>query len=164
MTLQEKLLQEVLVFRKYENCLNRVEYKEYRKYLKKRLLKECTVASLQDFIKDVFDVPELTDTSEATISRIGKLMKADQQARYEREFGEIVPNGRTHLELEPDKFCTKEEFRKEFKKEKFEEYKYIEDLSAEDCANIMLEKYLESYNDVGWLIIEKDKLDKIKKA
>lgn len=107
------------------------------------------------FFKDIFSQNEM-DSSGATITAITNFNIPMQQTKYERRFGKVVPNGRTNLELKPEIFCNKEKFKKEFEKKDFSNFKEKEGLSTEDCVEVMLDKFLEIYDDEDWLIYKVD--------
>lgn len=57
------------------------------------------------------------------------------------------------MEIETGKYCDKETFIKEFEKLNFDEFKIKKDLAVEDTIKVFLDKYLEMYDEDGWLML-----------
>lgn len=84
------------------------------------------------------------------------MKKVAQQTKYERRFGQIIKNGRTHLEKSDEEFCDKSTFKDEFSKQVFPEK---DDLATSTTPTAMLDEYLDVFDNNGWLISEADKED-----
>lgn len=112
---------------------------------------EITAAGFANSLRrTVFNNNEI-DTTDAAIGAVQNARRAAQQAKYEKDRnGVIVANGATHLQHnDSGKPCTKDEFRDEFASEKFENRP---DLAGKDTANVMVEEYLNAFDNDGWLI------------
>lgn len=138
----------------YGNCLSESDYKNYSTYLKKNLLTEMTAEGFADVLKRVVFNKRVLNSDKATIKIIKDLKKVAQQTKYERKFGQIIKNGRTHLEKSNGEFCDKATFKDEFSKQVFPEK---DDLATSTTPSTMLDEYLDVFDDNGWLISEADK-------
>lgn len=138
----------------YGNCLSESDYKNYSTYLKKNLLTEMTAEGFADVLKRVVFNKRVLNSDKATIKIIKDLKKVAQQTKYERKFGQIIKNGRTHLEKSNGEFCDKATFKDEFSKQVFPEK---DDLATSTTPSTMLDEYLDVFDDNSWLISEADK-------
>lgn len=77
--------------------------------------------------------------------RTGKISKRYKEANCK--------NGSTHLELDVGNFCTKAQFRQSFANQKFE----LQDDVSATAPTTMLNEYLKTFDDDGWLISTTDK-------
>lgn len=70
------------------------------------------------------------------------------ETKFDKETNSIVrvKTGRTHLQLKNGTFCSKDDFKAEFLKQKFDNQK-----EANDCLNLLL----NMFDSDGWLIIDK---------
>lgn len=81
--------------------------------------------------------------------------RATSMAKYERdENHKIIKSGATHLQKNNGEFCNKMDFLMDFEDETFEDNV---DLAGNDTAKIMVNCYLEVFDDSGWLISTTDK-------
>lgn len=138
----------------YGDCLSESDYKNYSAFLKKNLLTEMTAEGFADILKRVVFNKRVLDSDKTTIKLIKDLKKVAQQTKYERRFGQIIKNGRTHLEKSNGEFCDKATFKDEFSKQIFLKR---DDLSISTTPSAMLDEYLTVFDDSGWLISEADK-------
>lgn len=138
----------------YGDCLNESDYKNYSAFLKKNLLTEMTAEGFADILKRVVFNKRVLNSDKATIKIIKDLKKVAQQTKYERRFGQIIKNGRTHLEKSDGEFCDKATFKDEFSKQIFPEK---DDLSISTTPSAMLDEYLDVFDNNGWLISEADR-------
>lgn len=138
----------------YGDCLSESDYKNYSAFLKKNLLTEMTAEGFADILKRVVFNKRVLDSDKTTIKLIKDLKKVAQQTKYERRFGQIIKNGRTHLEKSNGEFCDKATFKDEFSKQIFLKR---DDLSTSITPSAMLDEYLTVFDDSGWLISEADK-------
>lgn len=138
----------------YGDCLSESDYKNYSAFLKKNLLTEMTAEGFADILKRVVFNKRVLDSDKTTIKLIKDLKKVAQQTKYERRFGQIIKNGRTHLEKSNGEFCDKATFKDEFSKQIFLKR---DDLSTSTTPSAMLDEYLTVFDDSGWLISEADK-------
>lgn len=130
------------------------DYENYSTFLKKNLLTEMTAEGFADTLKRVVFNKRVLNSDKATIKIIKDLKKAAQQTKYERKFGQIIKNGRTHLEKSNGEFCDKATFKDEFLKQTFPKR---DDLSTSTTPSAMFDEYLDVFDDNGWLISEADK-------
>ena len=148
----KRLLQEIRDFEKYKNCLSKELYEVYKRYLVERVLNEMTPEYLAKNFRRSFEKNELED-SEATIEAVNKLKKATLNGQYSKLYGKVVKDKHTNLETKPGEFCDKETFIREFKKLNFDDLKKKADLALDDTVKTFLNKYLEMYDEDGWLML-----------
>lgn len=138
----------------YDDCLSESDYKNYSVFLKKNILTEMTAEGFADILKRVVFNKRVLDSDKTTIKIIKDLKKVAQQTKYERRFGQIIKNGRTHPEKSDGEFCDKSTFKDEFSKQVFPEK---DDLATSTTPSAMLDEYLDVFDNNGWLISEADK-------
>ena len=145
-------LQEIRDFEKYKDCLSTELYRVYRNYLVEKVLKEMSPEFLARNFERFLNQNEI-DGPEATIEAVNRLKKATLQVKYSKLHNQIVKSIHTNLESDDGKFCDKETFIQEFKKLNFDDLKGKSDLAVDDTIEAFLNKYLEMYDENGWLML-----------
>lgn len=145
-----KSLNEFIDLCNYGNCLNEDDFNLYASQLSKKVLKEMTVNRFAKALqKIVFDRLVAKDFG-TTLGAIQKLRKVSQNYRYDYDNVRKVfrPNGYTHLETEPGKYCDKKTFRDSVLKQNF---KLPKD-AASSAVQSAVDEILKAFYDNGWLI------------
>lgn len=145
-----KNLNEFIDLCNYGNYLNENDFNLYANHLSRKVLKEMTIGRFAKALQKIVFDKLVTKDFGTTLGAIQKLRKASQNYKYDYDNVRKVfrPNGYTHLETEPGKYCNKKVFRDSLLKQNFKLPKY----AAGSAVQAAIDELLKAFYDNGWLI------------